>query len=114
MTSPSQSRSRVAIIIAALAIAPACASNDAIDQENAGIGGLRVGVDYAWARPSPRGLRNAGFTFAARYLSYQTDGKNLDRGEADGLIAAGLDIVLVWEQYAGDAAGGFGLGAQHA
>ena len=104
----------MAIIIAALAVAPACASNDDIDQENAGIGGLRVGVDYAWARPSPRGLRNAGFTFAARYLSYETSGKNLDRGEADGLIAAGLDIVVVWEQNAGDAAGGFGLGAQHA
>src|SRR4051812_28056313 len=62
--------------------------------------GARVGVDYSWARPSPSGLRAAGYTFAARYLADDTDashGKILFRPEANALRAAGVDIVSNWE-----------------
>src|SRR4029079_4505302 len=56
------------------------------------------GVDYAWSRPtSPQALRSAGYTFVARYLSYDTTGKNLSAGEAQGLFAAGIDVVANWE-----------------
>jgi hypothetical protein len=76
--------------------------------------GPDFGVDYAWARPSPSSLYAEGFRFAARYLSYDTTGKNLSKGEADALINAGLDVVVVWEWNADDALQGYGLGVQHA
>ena len=64
---------------------------------------VQRGVDYAWARPSPSGLRSAGYTFAARYLSYDTTGKNLTASEARALRAAGVDVVSNWEYGASDA-----------
>src|SRR5262245_38118081 len=54
------------------------------------------GVDYSWARPSPSGLYAEGYRFAARYLSYDTTGKNLSAAEAEALWAAGVDIVANW------------------
>ena len=74
----------------------------------------RNGVDYAWARPSPSDLRASGYTFAARYLSYDTSGKNLSHGEADSLIANGLDVVVVWETTADRALSGYAGGASDA
>src|SRR4051812_3567405 len=74
----------------------------------------RNGVDYAWARPSLSDLRASGYTFAARYLSYDTSGKNLSHAEADSLIANGLDVVVVWETTADRALSGYGGGASDA
>jgi hypothetical protein len=74
----------------------------------------RYGVDYSWARPSPSSLHAQGYTFVARYLSYDTTGKNLSHAEADALIQAGLDIVSDWEEGATDALSGYALGAQEA
>ena len=75
----------------------------------------RRGVDYAWARPtSPQALRNAGYTFAVRYLSYDTTGKNLTAAEANGLFGAGIDVVANWEWGASDALGGYNKGVQQA
>ena len=76
--------------------------------------GTRYGVDYAWARPDLGQLHAAGYNFAARYLSYQPNGKNLSASEAQSLQAAGFDIVSVWEQNADDALSGFNLGVNHA
>src|ERR1044072_5426423 len=64
---------------------------------------VRSGVDYSWARPSPSGLRAAGYTFAVRYLSFDTTGKNLSASEARALQAAGIDLVSNWESGASDA-----------
>src|SRR5262245_53924168 len=64
---------------------------------------VRSGVDYSWARPSPSGLRAAGYTFAVRYFSYDTTGKNLTASEAHALQAAGVDLVSNWESGASDA-----------
>jgi Domain of unknown function (DUF1906) len=72
------------------------------------------GVDYSWARPSPAGLAAQGFTFAARYLSYDTSGKNLSAGEASALNAAGLDVVSNWEAGSEDALGGYATGVEEA
>jgi hypothetical protein len=74
---------------------------------------IRYGVDYSAARPSPSALRADGFTFAARYESYDP-GKNLSSSEAHTLISAGLDVVSVWETTAGAALGGYNQGVSDA
>jgi hypothetical protein len=74
----------------------------------------RYGVDYAWARPSASHLKSEGYTFVARYLSYDTTGKNLTAGEVSALKAAGIDIVANWEWGADDALDGFNRGVEHA
>ncbi|MGZ3443216.1 MAG: glycoside hydrolase domain-containing protein, partial [Polyangia bacterium] len=77
----------------------------------------RKGVDYSFARPSPSGLHNEGYTFAARYFSYDnsgTHGKILFAGEANALIAAGVDVVSNWEYGATDALGGYNSGVNDA
>jgi hypothetical protein len=74
----------------------------------------RYGVDYAWARPSPAHLKSEGYTFAARYLSYDKTGKNLSAAEASSLRAAGIDIVANWEWGADDALDGYQRGVEHA
>jgi hypothetical protein len=74
----------------------------------------RAGVDYSWARPSPSGLRSAGYSFAVRYFSHDTTGKNLTASEARALQAAGLDLVSNWEHGASDALKGRARGAADA
>src|SRR5215467_16374419 len=77
--------------------------------------GDEKGIDYAWSHPSsPQALKNAGYTFVARYLSYDTTGKNLTAGEAQGLNAAGIDIVANWEWDADDALNGYNTGVSDA
>ena len=55
-----------------------------------------------------------GYTFVARYLSDDTTGKNLSASEAESLEAAGLDIVVVWEQSATAALSGRSQGVSDA
>jgi hypothetical protein len=93
--------------------AGAGSSNDVGALDDA-LNGPDFGVDYAWARPSPSGLKAQGFGFVCRYLSYDTTGKNLSKGEADALIAAGLDVVANWEWGAQDALDGYSRGVQEA
>jgi len=71
------------------------------------------GVDYSFARPSPQGLHDAGYTFAARYLSHDS-GKNLTADEAQALSAAGVDIVSNWESTADRALEGYDAGVADA
>jgi hypothetical protein len=59
-------------------------------------------------------LHAAGYTFAARYLSYDTTGKNLTASEASALQAAGVDVVANWEYGASDALNGSARGASDA
>ena len=73
----------------------------------------RAGVDYSFARPSPSGLRAAGYTFAVRYLSYDA-GKNLSAPEARALIGAGVDVVANWESGGSDALKGRARGVSDA
>lgn len=62
---------------------------------------MSEGVDYASVVLSPVGLRNAGKTFACRYLSggspANPHSKDITAFEAGALHAAGMDVVLVWE-----------------
>lgn len=58
---------------------------------------MAKGCDYSWGRPTMSGLRNAGITFAVRYVSPDNTGKNLTAGEANALRATGIDVVTNWE-----------------
>ncbi len=55
-------------------------------------------------------LREMGFAFAGRYLGPEPWGKTITRGEADGLLAAGLSILLCYETSANRMRGGAGAG----
>jgi len=71
------------------------------------------GVDYSWYRPAPSSLVASGYHYAIRYSSYEP-GKNLSLGEEQGLIGAGLDVVLVWEDGAENSLSGYNQGASDA
>lgn len=115
--SPSRIVSSLAVAVL-LTTSFACSSTADDNGEGAGesssaITGGRRGIDYSYARPSGAAIRADGYTFAARYLSYEP-GKNLTRGEADGLRSQGIDVVVVWEAGAYDALDGYGVGVQDA
>ena len=79
-----------------LALTAACATDapttDAAIEELS----VRKGVDYAWGRPSFSTMHHDGYSFVARYLSYDTSGKSLTHAEAQSLIHDGFDVVTVW------------------
>jgi hypothetical protein len=72
----------------------------------------RNGVDYAYGRPAPKMLREAGVTFVCRYLS--SESKGLGKGEAADLSAANIDIVTVYEQFSLRALHAYDAGVQDA
>lgn len=110
----------IALLGSLLGFADGCASQ--VDSESAGNTAdestealtTARGVDYAWGRPSPHVLHSDGYTFAARYLSYDTTGKNLSESEAKALHAAGVDVVVVWEWGVQDVLKGYGEGVAEA
>lgn len=71
------------------------------------------GVDYSTSRPRPWVLRQAGKTFAMRYIGPGSTGKHLTNAEAKTLVDAGLSIVAVAEGFAQDALHGRSMGITH-
>lgn len=75
-------------------------------------GGGDMIVDYSTARPVILDLKEAGVTAVGRYLgwdsvpSYPSIGKNLEKEEAAELLAASINIFLVFEYLADAAARG--------
>lgn len=65
-----------------------------------------MGIDYAWGRPGPAAIKGIGAHFVCRYLSHNTDSKNLTKAEAELLSDAGLWLVVVWETTANRALSG--------
>ncbi|MBA3251510.1 MAG: DUF1906 domain-containing protein [Geodermatophilaceae bacterium] len=59
------------------------------------------GVDYSFARPGGKTLRNAGKTFAVRYVDYPGTSKGLQAAERDDLHRHGIAIATVFERSAG-------------
>lgn len=59
------------------------------------------GVDYSRARPDPACLYKDGQKFAIRYTSIGANTKNISPSESKKLTAAGLRIVIVFEETAG-------------
>lgn len=70
------------------------------------------GVDYSSARPGGAVLRNAGKSFAVRYLG--SDGRCLTHSERDDLLANNVAIATVFEWDTGDYKGGFEAGKNNA
>ena len=70
---------------------------------------MSLGIDYAAGRPSPDAIVRAGYRVVCRYLSH-SDWKAIDADERKGLLKAGLDIVLVFEDGADNACKGAGQG----
>ena len=101
--------------LAAVVLATACSSQpDGATGSSSDALVVATGVDYSWARPSPTGLKSGGYTFACRYLSYDTTGKNLSASEATSLWAAGVDVVANWENSGTAALGGYSQGVSDA
>jgi hypothetical protein len=71
------------------------------------------GVDYSWSHPSITALRQGGYTFACRYLSWDQT-KNLTPEEASSLAAAGIAVVCNWESTKGGALNGQAQGVADA
>ena len=74
-------------------------------------------LDYSYARFSGAQVHNLGAVAVCRYLTVVTDqtrGKLLTRGEAEGLSAAGIGIVSVFEFDTKDALGGYHQGKEYA
>ena len=108
------------LILAALFVSVAAsACQDATDApdpsgtETTDVASVR-GVDYAWSHPAPSAIHGAGYAFAARYLSYDGGAKNLSPGESGALWANGVDVVVVFEENAENALGGYGQGVADA
>lgn len=71
------------------------------------------GIDYSFARPDPAAIKAAGFSFVCRYLA-SSSGKRVTLAEAQALKAAGLALVLVFEDYANQALNGYSQGVADA
>lgn len=69
------------------------------------------GVDYSWARPGGKTLKDAGKHFAVRYIPYPGHGgKGLGAAERDDLLNNGVSIAMVFESYVGRPKEGRGAG----
>lgn len=100
------------VMLGCAATDPSDGSEDTADDNDAL--GAKKGVDYAWGRPSIGSLHAGGYAFAARYLSWDTTGKNLSHSEAEDLRSHGVDVVVVWESGATNALGGHSQGVADA
>lgn len=69
-----------------------------------------LGVDYSSGPPRAEKIREAGYGFAARYVSNPGNPKNITRAEATALRRAGVDVVVVFERYAKRPLEGAGAG----
>mgnify|MGYP001386332273 CR=1 FL=1 len=69
-------------------------------------------IDYSWARPDLRAVKNSGVTGVIRYLT--GSGKALSRQEIDQIRAAGLTLTLVYETTGKTVQGGRAAGVADA
>jgi hypothetical protein len=73
------------------------------------------GLDFSfWRPPSASWLIQNGFGFACRYLDYLPNGKVIDAAEFAALRAAGVLVVLNWEDGTTNMAAGFAGGQTEA
>jgi hypothetical protein len=101
---------KIAIAIAVVAIGCTDSPPDTSNEQDV-VGAY--GVDYSYARPAPSVTRAQGYAFVVRYLSHDGS-KAIHLAEAQATAAAGLDIVVNWEDTAQAALGGYGQGVADA
>jgi len=68
------------------------------------------GFDFAWTKPTPQQVKDAGGEFIAGYFSTDIT-KNLNRNNIPPYLEAGLGVVTVWETAARRALQGASAGA---
>lgn len=68
------------------------------------------GFDFAWTKPTPKQVKDAGGEFICGYFSTDIT-KNLNRNNIAGYLADGLAVVTVWETTANRSAAGAAAGA---
>jgi hypothetical protein len=71
-------------------------------------------LDYSSGYPAPAAVKTAGYAGVVRYIGTSGRGKNLTRGEAQAMSAAGIPIALVYEDTAGWMQGGQAAGVNAA
>jgi hypothetical protein len=72
---------------------------------------MSFGIDYSAGNGLTTGqMQAAGVTFVCRYLAYLPNSKVINSAEFGNLTAAGLGVVLVWEQSGRDANRGYAGG----
>lgn len=60
------------------------------------------GLDFAWDRPSIQAIKDGGYKFVCRYISFNKTGKNITKSEYASYLLAGIDVGLNWEYRADD------------
>lgn len=73
-----------------------------------------AGIDYSYGRPGGAAIREAGFSFAMRYLGPPSDPRCITPEERDDLHGSGVAIGLIWETAANRALSGFAGGRDDA
>lgn len=73
-----------------------------------------VAIDYSTARPTIQVLTNAGITDVGRYLADEGDGREIEQGEYQAYIAAGIRVWFVREGAATGMRGGYAKGVSDA
>lgn len=72
--------------------------------------GKAKGFDFAWTKPSPQQVRNAGGSFICGYFSTDTS-KNLNRNNIQQYLLDAISVVTVWETTAQRALSGYAGGS---
>lgn len=75
---------------------------------------MSLWLDYSAGRISGAALRSAGVTGVIRYVGIGGNAKRLNRAEYDDLVAHGILVHGVVEQWIGDADGGYTAGEHNA
>lgn len=68
-------------------------------------------IDFAFTKPPAANVRDAGYKGVIGYISHDST-KDLQGGQAQAYLNAGLDVAYVWETTATRAAAGYAAGRQ--
>ena len=74
----------------------------------------RFGVDYSDGRPSMSSLQAAGSNFVVRYVDYIGNPKDITLSEAQSLLGAGQQIIIVFESTQDEMLNGYNAGVADA
>ena len=72
------------------------------------------GIDESWGNVAGSTLKGLGYEFVCLYLGSPSSGKTATRAKVEPLLAAGLQVVLVWEAGAQRSLSGFAAGVADA
>jgi hypothetical protein len=71
---------------------------------------MATAIDYSQGHPTADSVRAAGHSGVVRYVGTPGRTKNITAAEYRDMTSKGVGVALVYENHAGDAAGGFAAG----